>query len=108
MKSQPMFQRAAFLCLFALSLGCMPAATAQIFLGQGVIAGEVTTNSVLLHTRLTASESLQDGDVPGIRGVVRFEVDTDLSFKKPLQTEWLNARTEAGHGVSLPRPLRCT
>jgi alkaline phosphatase/alkaline phosphatase D len=78
---------------------CRPAKAAQIFLGQGIIAGEVTTNSVLLHARLTASDALQDGDMPGIRGVVRFEVDTDATFKQPIQTEWLNARPDADYIV---------
>jgi len=99
MKSQPMFQRAALLCLLTLTLGGEPVEAAQIFLGQGIIAGEVSTDSVLLHTRLTAAEGLQDGDVPGIRGVVRFEVDTEPTFAKPIQTEWLNARPDADYIV---------
>jgi alkaline phosphatase D len=67
---------------------------AQIYLGQGVIAGEVTTNSVILQTRLTAAESVVDGEVPGIRGVARFEVDSSPTFAHPRQTEWLGARPD--------------
>lgn len=65
----------------------------QIYLGQSIIAGEVTTNSVILQTRLTAAEGVIDGDVPGIRGVGRFEVDTDPLFPKPIQSEWQHARS---------------
>lgn len=83
---------AIILVLSLLLLASVPAEAAQAFLGQGVIAGEVTTNSVILHTRLTAAEAVMDGDVPGMRGVVRFEVDTDPKFPKPIQTEWMNAR----------------
>ena len=99
MKSLSRFRKVSCLCLFLL-IWCSPALrAAQIFLGQGIIAGEVTTNSVILHARLTGAESLQDGDVPGIRGVVRFEVDTDPVFTKPIQTDWLNARPEGDYIV---------
>ncbi len=99
MKTQLTLLRVALVCLFILVSCCRPARAAQIFLGQGIIAGEVTTQSVLLHARLTASDALQDGDMPGIRGVVRFEVDTDARFKQPIQTEWLNARPDADYIV---------
>ena len=64
----------------------------KIFLGQSVLAGEVTVDSVILLTRLTAAEGVIDGDVPGIRGVGRFEVDTNPLFPQPIQTEWQHAR----------------
>jgi len=71
----------------------LPTRGEQIYLGQSIIAGEVTTNSVILQTRLTAAEGVIEGDVPGIRGVGRFEVDTDPLFPKPIQSEWQHARS---------------
>ncbi len=95
MKLHSMFRNIFLLGAISVWLGHNVATAAEIFLGQGVLAGEVTSNSVLLQTRLTAAESVVDGDVPGIRGVVRFEIDTDPTFKKPLfQTEWLPARPD--------------
>lgn len=85
--------------LVIIGLWSEPLFGAQIYLGQGIIAGEVTTDSVLLHTRLTAAESVMDGDVPGIRGVVRFEVATNAAFTHPIQTEWLPARPSGDYIV---------
>ena len=36
--------------------------------GQGEIAGEVTAESVILHSRLTTEAVMVDGDVPGVPG----------------------------------------
>ncbi len=41
------------------------AAVPVVMNGQGEMAGEVTTNSVILQTRLTSVDRLVDGDVPG-------------------------------------------
>ncbi len=41
---------------------------------MGGMVGEVTMNSALLQVRLTAVDELQDGDVPGVEGVVRFDL----------------------------------
>ncbi|HEY1172996.1 MAG TPA: alkaline phosphatase D family protein [Verrucomicrobiae bacterium] len=71
-----------------------PIHSAQIFLGQGTLAGEVTTDSVILQARLTGAESVIDGDVPGMRGVLRFEIDEHPTFPKPIQTAWMNARPD--------------
>ena len=58
---------------------------------QGEIAGEVTHESVILQTRLTAPAVSVDGDVAGRRGVVRFEIDDDSAFAHPTRTDWLEA-----------------
>lgn len=93
MRCFTLFKR-SWLAMAVLAIGVDVASAAEIYLGQGVLAGEVTTNSVILQTRLTAAESKLDGDVPGIRGVVRFEVDTDPTFKNPIQSEWIHVKPD--------------
>ena len=40
--------------------------------GQGIMLGELSDSSVHAQVRLTKSNTLVDGDVPGIKGVVQF------------------------------------
>ena len=67
--------------------------------GQGEIAGEVTSTSVILQTRLTSKEGWVDGDLPGADGVARFEIATDPGFGAPITTEWLTASSDSDHIV---------
>ncbi len=63
------------LLLILLGTGCFAVERTQVpMLGQGVMAGEVTANSVILQARLTATQELVDGDLPGCEGVGYFEV----------------------------------
>ena len=62
--------------------------------GQGEIAGEVTADSVILHSRLTTGAVIVDGDVPGAAGVARFELDTDESFAAATESPWLEASAD--------------
>jgi alkaline phosphatase D len=62
--------------------------------GQGEMAGEVTTTSVILQTRLTSVNRLTDGDVPGAPGTARFEFSTSEDFRDSQRTEWLRAAPE--------------
>jgi alkaline phosphatase/alkaline phosphatase D len=81
--------------LAALLLLALPAlAQAEIHTAQGVFAGEVTTDSVLLQTRLTAQPGPEldaDGDLPGAAGVACFEYGTDPAFADARRTAWLKA-----------------
>ncbi|HUE71175.1 MAG TPA: alkaline phosphatase D family protein, partial [Pirellulaceae bacterium] len=49
-----------------------PAAAVEPHAGMGIMVGEVTTSSALAQVRLTASDHLVEGDVPGAAGVVEF------------------------------------
>jgi len=40
--------------------------------GQGILVGEVSDRSALIQVRLTVGESLVDGDLEGVAGVVEF------------------------------------
>jgi len=65
----------------------------------GEIAGEVTTSSVILQSRLTTGNHPYEGwpfeaDVPGAAGVARFELSTDVDFSGSFTTDWLEAAAE--------------
>ena len=67
----------------------------RIFHAQGEMAGEVGTDSVILQSRLTASEGLVDGDAPGAAGVARFEIADRKDFEGSRFTDWLEAAPES-------------
>jgi alkaline phosphatase/alkaline phosphatase D len=69
-------------------------AASVVMNGQGEMAGEVTTDSVILQSRLTSVNRLVDGDVPGASGVARFEIGTLQDFAGSRTTEWLQAVPE--------------
>ena len=58
---------------------------------QGEMAGEVTSSSVILQSRLTAPFIEANGDVSGEPGVARFEVSTTPGFETSFFTDWLEA-----------------
>lgn len=65
----------------------------QPLAAQGELAGEVTADSVLLQTRLTAHAGLDtNGDIPGAPGVACFEYAPDAGFKAAEQTAWISAK----------------
>ena len=58
------------------------------------MSGEATTNSIILQSRLTASDTLTEGDLYGTHGVGKFEIDINPQFANPISTEWLTAMPE--------------
>lgn len=75
-------------------LACQPdASTRSRHLGQGILVGEITPASAILQTRLTASDTLIDGELPGIGGMVRFVVSetADLDFNR-MASPWMSAK----------------
>ncbi len=73
-----------------------------IRLGEGILAGEVTKHSVILQARLTQTDTLVAGDVPGAIGMACFEVATDSSFTRAFRTPWQAAVPEADHIIKMP------
>ncbi len=67
----------------------------DIHLAQGLLAGEATETSIILQTRLTSSPNPVDGDVPGEKGMGRFEISTAADFKNPIFSEWISASEES-------------
>lgn len=88
------------------SLSCVIVATlamtnlpvfAAIHHAQGEMSGDVTHNSVLLQSRLTAipgPELDADGDVPGAAGVACFEYSESTDFADSNRTDWMKAVPE--------------
>jgi len=84
--------------LLCLSLGWAEQADAQPALGQGIMAGEVTADSVVIQTRLTDGtalidgqhfgdgDALRDGDLHGTDGYVQLVLSTDPTFPQSEQT----------------------
>jgi alkaline phosphatase D len=98
----------ALFVLLGLTVGFLVCrAGAEIHLGQGMIAGEVTTTTALLQTRLTAVPELRDGAMPGADGVARFLVADNSGFRAPISTTWIRAAEPADFIVRANvRPLR--
>jgi len=69
----------------------LPLPAAEIHLAQGLMAGESSANSIILQTRLTSTPVLTDGDVPGAKGVGRFEIGASPDFLDVRRTPWLTA-----------------
>ncbi len=68
---------------------------------QGEMAGEVTTDSVILQSRLTWGDVLiddqpgwPDGDLPGCPGIACFEISTSEDFQDSFTTECIEAVPE--------------
>jgi alkaline phosphatase/alkaline phosphatase D len=62
------------------------------------MAGEVTSHSVILQSRLTELNKVAGQELAGMEGVARFEVDASPDFSTPMTTKWL-AATAAGDYV---------
>jgi arylsulfatase A-like enzyme/phosphodiesterase/alkaline phosphatase D-like protein len=46
----------------------------EVLAGMGIMVGEVTPTTALVQVRLTKSDRLVEGDVPGAKGVVEFTI----------------------------------
>ena len=73
--------------------------SAEIAHLQGEMAGEVSTTSAILQSRLTAPKLGKNGGVPGAEGVARFEIADDPDFTNPRSTPWLRAEPETDYIV---------
>ncbi len=82
------FYHLIILCLAAYSCST---STEPIYLTQGLMAGEPTSNSVILQSRLCAEDTLVNGDIRGAEGVAMFEISEDVRFSKPQFSDWIIA-----------------
>jgi alkaline phosphatase/alkaline phosphatase D len=81
---------------------CDPSLSTDIYNAQGEMAGEVTSSSVLLQSRLTAvpgPEPDAAGDIPGVAGVACFEWSLSDDFANARRTPWLRAEPEMDYIV---------
>lgn len=77
--------------LFSLLLVISCQRHQKVFIAQGILSGEATENSIILQSRLTAADTLINGDVPGFSGIGRFEVSESSSFSSSKFSDWLVA-----------------
>jgi len=90
--NQPMSVRLCAILVAALCPQTLFPAPSHL---QGEMAGEATTQSVILQSRLTADAIAPDGDVPGHPGWGRFEISTDTTFRNSRFTSWQEAVPES-------------
>jgi alkaline phosphatase/alkaline phosphatase D len=83
--------RRGLILTLLLALTAPAPAAAQIYHAQGEIAGEVTTSSVILQSRLTATNALADHDVPGAAGWGKFQIAETANFAAVRETAWIEA-----------------
>ncbi|MCK5703889.1 MAG: PhoD-like phosphatase N-terminal domain-containing protein, partial [Cyclobacteriaceae bacterium] len=62
-----------------------------IFLAQGLMSGEPASSSIILQSRLTAVDTLVNGDIPGTTGIGRFEIADNEKFESSIFSDWLPA-----------------
>ena len=55
------------------------------------MSGEITATSAILQSRLTATDTLVNNDLPGIHGFAKFEISDNAEFKNSIHTELLEA-----------------
>ncbi len=80
-----------FLSLFFIA-GCTTYNKQQsVFLAQGIMSGEPTATSIILQSRITASDTLIDGDISGKAGMGRFEISENKNFSNSQFSELLAA-----------------
>ncbi|AQT68138.1 Alkaline phosphatase D precursor [Anaerohalosphaera lusitana] len=82
--------------LFVAVSFCQAQTKSGISLSQGIMAGEVGEESVILQARLTGGGA--DG-LGGMAGVGRFEVSKSEDFEDVVRSEWLEARESCDHIV---------
>lgn len=86
------------LLLLVVSASSAIVAADKIYNGQGEMAGEVTTTSALLQSRLTAlpgPELDETGDLPGAVGIACFQYSLSSDFQEAKQTDWLTASPDS-------------
>lgn len=69
-------------------LSSLTAQSENIYLGQGILAGEITDSKAILQARLTADTKLTNWELAGASGWGRFEYSEYPNFKDSRFTSW--------------------
>jgi alkaline phosphatase D len=73
---------------------------ADLYLGSGVKAGEITDQSAIVLVRLTATSGQDaEGLIPGEAGQARILFGTDQTMREARATEWKTAKAEFDHSI---------
>jgi len=97
MRRTPKISLILLSCILVLPLIGCSVEVIGIDHAQGEIAGEVTTDSVILHSRLTAiclDNPWVDCRLKGTEGVACFEIADNLGFQDSFMTDWIDAVQE--------------
>ncbi len=71
---------------------------AEIYLGSGAKAGEITDRTAIIHVRLSSTPGQNtESLIPGLAGQARLLYGTDDSYKQVSTTNWETARAEADY-----------
>ena len=70
-------------------------------MGQGAMVGEVGDKQAILQTRLTATDRLTDGDLPGVDGWVKFSWWPENSEEDTKSSPWLISDESKDHIVKV-------
>ncbi|HUW19761.1 MAG TPA: alkaline phosphatase D family protein [Sedimentisphaerales bacterium] len=94
-----MFKIAQGVCVLSLcSVICTSCiaelASEDIDHAQGEMAGEATSSTIILQSRLTRGANLVEGDMPGAPGVACFELSESPDFRNSFKTAWTKAVPE--------------
>ena len=91
------------LCLLFISCQLSPNNSLPpppIYLGQGMMTGEVSDQSAILQARLTSTDTLINDDLPGKKGWLKFEYQIAGSAE-PKSTRWLESFPKRDHIVKI-------
>ena len=89
-----------FFVIVGLLLFCIPGCNSNssegpssqsVSAGQGIMVGEVTTTHAHIQVRLTSTDELVDGDVPGVAGLVEFRLKAADGASKQLPVQQIVA-----------------
>lgn len=81
------------LLIAIIPFSCKPP-TQDIFLGQGLMSGEASSNSIILQARLTASDALINDVLAGKEGIGRFQIDKEPSFDNSFYSDFTEASSQ--------------
>src|SRR6266436_6792664 len=76
---------------------------ADLFVGSGAKAGEMTDRTAIIHVRLTATPGQnKKGLIPGREGQVRLHYSPSDEPKDAATTDWETARPDADWSIQFP------
>jgi alkaline phosphatase D len=80
-----------------------PLPAADIYIGSGVKAGEITDRSAIVLVRLTTTPGQNaEGLIPGREGQARLHYAPDAALKSPATTNWESAKPDADWSIQFP------
>ena len=77
---------------------------ADLFVGSGAKAGEMTDRTAIIHVRLTATTGQDEkGLIPGREGQARLQFSPNGELKDAATTDWETVRPDADWSIQFRR-----